>query len=129
MENHILLIDDDEDECILLQMALQYCTKQANVHQVLHFEEAVAFADSFVLTPDLIFLDLRLPIVNGLDILDWIRAHNRLRDVPVVVWSHMATEDDIEQSHLRGGSYFMSKTADLFTMRESVNYICANWLR
>ena len=129
MEKLVLLIDDDEDECVLLQMTLQHSTKLAKVHQVLHFEEAVAFADTFVLTPDLIFLDLRLPVVSGLDILARIRTHNRLRDVPVVVWSHMASEDDIEQSHLRGGSYFMSKTADQSATRKSIDYICANWLR
>ena len=129
MENHILLIDDDEDESVLLEMALKHCTKQTKVHQVMHFDQAVAFADSFLQAPDLIFLDLRLPTASGLDILAWIRTHNRLRDVPVVVWSHTASDDDIEQSNRRGGSYFLSKTADQSAMRESVNHICANWLR
>ena len=129
MENHILLIDDDEDESVLLEMALKHCNKQTKVHQVMHFDQAVAFADSSLQAPDLIFLDLRLPTASGLDILAWIRTHNRLRDVPVVVWSHTASDDDIEQSNLRGGSYFLSKTADQSAMRESVNHICANWLR
>lgn len=129
MENYILLIDDDEDESVLLEMALQHCTKRAKVYQVTHFEQAVAFADTSLPTPDLIFLDLRLPAVSGLDILSWIRTNDRLRKVPVVVWSHVASEDDIEQSNLRGGNYFLSKLADQSAMRESVNHICANWLR
>ena len=129
MENHILLIDDDEDECVLLEMAMQHCTKQTRIHHALQFAHAVTFADTSPLPPNLIFLDLRLPETNGLDILTWIRAHNRLQDVPVVVWSHTANKDDIEESRLRGSSYFLSKMADSSAMRESVNYICANWLR
>ena len=129
MENHILLIDDDEDECVLLEMVMQHCTKRAKVHQVLQFAHAVAFADASPLMPNLIFLDLRLPETSGLDILTWIRAHDRLQSVPVVVWSHTANEEDIEESRLRGGNYFLSKMADSSAMRESVSYICANWLR
>ncbi|GAB3639723.1 response regulator [Spirosoma arcticum] len=129
MENHILLIDDDEDESILLEMVLQQCTKRAKVHQVRHFEQAVTFADTFLPTPNLIFLDLRLPATNGLDILAWIRSHNRLRDVPVVIWSHSASEEEIEQSSLRGSSYFLSKTADQSAIRKSVDHICENWLQ
>ncbi len=129
MENHILLIDDDEDECVLLEMVMQHCTKQTRIHHALQFAHAVAFADTSPLTPSLIFLDLRLPETSGLDILTWIRAHDRLQDVPVVVWSHTASEDDIEESRLRGSSYFLSKMADSSAVRESVNYICTNWLR
>lgn len=129
MENHILLIDDDEDEALLLGMAFQHCVKPTRIHQVMHFEQVVAFADTVQQTPDLIFLDLRLPVTSGLDILAWIRNHNRLRNVPVVVWSHTASDDDIEQSNLRGGSYFLSKTADQSAMRQSVDHICSNWLR
>lgn len=112
MESHILLIDDDEDERVLLEMALQHCPKQAKIHQVMPLEQAVAFANTFSLTPDLIFLDLRLANVSGLAMLAWIRGHNRLKDVPVVVWSHAAREADVEQSRLRGSHYFLSKIAD-----------------
>lgn len=129
MENHILLIDDDEDERVLLEMAMRHCSKQARVHQVQQFAHAVTFADTSPLTPNLIFLDLRLPETSGLDILTWIRTHERLQDVPVVVWSHTASEEDIEESRLRGGNYFLSKMADSSATRESVGYICANWLR
>jgi len=128
MENHILLIDDDEDETVLLEMMLKQCAKPIKVHQVMQFEQAVTFADSLAPTPCLIFLDLRLLDRSGLDILAWIRAHNRLKEVPVVVWSHMASEDDIEQSRQQGGNYFLSKIADASDTLESVRYICKNWL-
>jgi CheY-like chemotaxis protein len=129
MENHILLIDDDEDECLLLQMALQNCPKPAKVHQVMQFNDAVTFADTSLLTPNLIFLDLRLPEMPGLEILTWIRNHQRLMNVPVVIWSHTASDNDIEQIHRHGGNYFLSKIADQDTMRESVKYICELWLQ
>lgn len=129
MENHILLIDDDEDERVLLEMAFKDCVKLTRVHQVLQFDQAVAFAETFSSTPDLIFLDLRLPEISGLDILTWIRNHNRLKDVPVVVWSHAASDTDIEQTQLQGGNYYLSKIADQPSLRKSVDYICDSWLR
>jgi CheY-like chemotaxis protein len=129
MENHILLIDDDEDECVLLEMALRNCIKRTRVHQVMQFEQAVTFADTFSSIPALIFLDLRLPEMSGLEILTWIRNHNRLKDVPVVVWSHAASEDDIERTQLQGGNYYLSKIADQPTLQKSVDYICDSWLR
>ena len=62
MEYHILLIDDDEDEGILLKMNLQHCTKQTVIHQVMQFEQVVAFAETSARIPDLIFWTCGCPL-------------------------------------------------------------------
>ena len=129
MKNLVLLIDDDDDECIILEMMLQSCVKDSHVHQVTEYKHAVTFADTHPAVPNLIFLDLRMPTMSGWEILPWIRGHNRLREVPVVVWSHAASDEDIERSHQQGGNYFLSKTADSSTLSSAVQDICHNWLQ
>lgn len=129
MKNLILLIDDDEDECLLLEMALQYCSYSTYVHQITHFAHVVDFADTHPVTPSVIFLDLHMPDRSGLDIIDWLKAHQRMKTIPVVVWSHSENEREINESYVRGADQFLSKIADADIVRDQIRHICASWLR
>jgi CheY-like chemotaxis protein len=85
MKKHIFLVDDDEDEMLFLNDALMAahisfkCTWAKNGEQAL---EQLAF-----LVPDIIFLDLSMPGMDGLECLARIKSMDRLRGIPVVLHS------------------------------------------
>lgn len=91
MKKHILLIDDDEDELALFVDALSQvktpykCTWAKNGEQALQ--------QLLYLTPDIIFLDLNMPGMNGLECLDAIKQQSRLQDCPVILQSTALTAD------------------------------------
>jgi CheY-like chemotaxis protein len=91
MKKHVLLIDDDEDELTLFidalsQVKIPYkCTWAKNGEQ--------ALKQLLYLTPDIIFLDLNMPGMNGLECLAAIKQQPRLQDCPVILQSTAMTAD------------------------------------
>lgn len=102
----ILLVEDNEDDQFLMRRAL----KAANITEPLHLvsdgQEAIdylegtgRFADrtQFPL-PSVILLDLKLPYIPGLQVLTWIRYHDALKDVPVIVLTSSPEDRDREKA-------------------------------
>ena len=64
-------------------------------------------------TPDLLLIDMNLPGMNGLELLDALRAHDALRDVPAVMVSAAAETDDIKRALSRGFAGYWTKPLDI----------------
>ncbi|MGS0756188.1 hybrid sensor histidine kinase/response regulator [Roseateles sp. GG27B] len=64
-------------------------------------------------TPDLLLIDMNLPDMNGLELLDALRAHDALRDVPAVMVSAAAQADDIKRARSRGFAGYWTKPLDI----------------
>ncbi|SJZ45360.1 response regulator [Sediminibacterium ginsengisoli] len=86
MKKHVLLIDDDKDEMIILSAALQdtglsyKCTWAQGVDHAL---KMLAY-----MKPDLIFIDLNMPLRNGIDGISSIRQNGHLHEVPIILYSN-----------------------------------------
>ena len=59
--------------------------------------------------PGVVLLDLNLPEVHGFEVLKWIRAHPSLRELPVVVFTSSARNEDRDRARLLGANEFMRK--------------------
>src|SRR5882762_7867987 len=91
MKKHILLIDDDEDEVIMLTDALKQVNMPYKCTWAKSGEQAVS--QLAYLTPDLIFLDINMPGMNGFECLAAIKQVPRLQSIPVVLHSSAMSED------------------------------------
>jgi len=91
MKKHILLIDDDEDEVIMLTDALKQVNMPYKCTWAKSGEQAVS--QLAYLTPDLIFLDINMPGMNGFECLAAIKQVLRLQGIPVVLHSSAMSED------------------------------------
>lgn len=113
----LLLVEDNEDDVILMQLAL----KRAGIANVLHVVEdgqqaidylggAGEFADRdrFPL-PAVIFLDLKLPLKSGHQVLAWIRQQPFLRDMTVVVLTSSNQPIDLQESYRLGANSYVVK--------------------
>jgi two-component system response regulator len=79
--------------------------------------------------PRLILLDLKLPKVEGLEVLTAIRGDDRTRAIPVVIHTSSKEQKDLSEGYRRGASAFIQKPVDFDKFRQTILDIGTFWLR
>lgn len=102
----ILIIEDDQAEAHLLQTTFAAQGFEAEV--AANGEEGLTKAQTF--HPDLISLDILLPGINGMEVLDKLKADTNTKNIPVVILSQLDGEKDIETALSKGAVQFMTKS-------------------
>lgn len=108
MKKHILLIDDDEDELTLFVDALNRVNIPYKCTWAKTGEQALK--QLIYLTPDIIFLDLHMPCMNGLECLAAIKQQPRLQTCPVILHSTNMTPDWRNEGIRLGAAACLSKS-------------------
>jgi len=116
----ILLIDDSENDTVLIRRALHDAGVLNPLRTVCDGEEAIAYLQGtgaysdrqrFPL-PDLILLDLKMPKIDGFDVLQWIRQQPALKGLPVIALSGSENTLDVNRSYELGANSFLVKPFD-----------------
>jgi DNA-binding response OmpR family regulator len=106
----ILIIDDDSDDSDLLRDAIQQIAPETNCTMVSSSDEALEGMKSRKIPrPDLIFLDLNMPRINGIECLRQLKEEPEVREVPVAIYTTSKSHDDQVESLKLGASYFVVK--------------------
>jgi len=109
----ILLVEDNEDDLLLMRQGFKKARLALNLHHVENGEACMAFLRKQgeyenAPTPDLVLLDLNLPLMDGREVLKQIVADENLRHLPVVILTTSADEQDIlNMYNLRCSSYIV----------------------
>lgn len=112
MKKHItlLLIDDDEDDTKLFMDSAKEVDENINCLTADGAQKALDYLkDESNILPDYIFLDLRMPKINGEKCLDEIKKVQRLADIPVFMYTTSTDENDIMRLEKQGAVMFISK--------------------
>jgi CheY-like chemotaxis protein len=120
MENKICyLIDDDDDDREIFGTAL------ANIDEAICFMSAASaiealqrLEDQDNFTPDYIFIDLHMPVVDGKQCLSQIKKMNRFKNVPVVIYSTSISPKDIDDARRLGAAGYISKPYKIQNLQE-----------
>lgn len=83
--------------------------------------------DSTGTLPELILLDLSLPSLNGVEVLDRIRGDTRTRLIPVVVFTGSDSRRDLVTSYLNGANSFVQKPMDFADYAEVLRHVWGYW--
>ena len=130
---HILLVEDTADDVTLTLRAL----KRNNIlNEVIVAKDGVeALAQlgiephrADVVLPAIVLLDLKLPKIDGLEVLRRIRANPRLRVLPVVVLTSSSEQRDILQSYGLGVNSYIRKPVDFQQFADAVKTLGLYWL-
>lgn len=103
----ILVIDDDEADRYVLRKLL--AGAEISIFEASSGRIGLEMAET--LMPDIIFLDLVMPEMKGTDVYAALKAHRRLRAIPIVIHSSKPL-DDADREHLQGCAAFVSKAVD-----------------
>ena len=125
---HILLIDDSRGDAMLARKALGESRMDAVVTIASTGEMAMdilrrqgEYSDSVL--PDIILLDLRLPRMSGMDVLNLIKGDPRFKHIPVIVMSGTGASDTIMTCYRNYANAYLIKPGDLTQYRTAIDII------
>lgn len=124
----VLLVEDDPGDVLITREALATAKVLHHLHVVADGEAAVAFLRrqgeyAEVPRPDIVFLDLNLPRLDGREVLAIIKADPVLRSIPVVVLTTSAADEDILRTYDLHANAFVTKPVDLAAFMDVVRQI------
>jgi CheY-like chemotaxis protein len=130
---HILLVEDNPNDRILTQRAFKKSNLGNELVAVADGEEALLYllgndAIEPQPLPVLVLLDLKLPKVDGLEVLQQIRADERTRLLPVVILTSSVEQDDLVRSYKLGVNSYVRKPVDFNQFVEAVQSLGLYWL-
>ena len=100
----LLLVDDDMDDQDIFKTALSECAQSVAFTTANNGEEALHKLNGNNTYPDIIFLDINMPILNGFDTLVQIKKQEKLRHIPVFIYSTSVLPEDIERARQLGAA-------------------------
>lgn len=129
----IMLVEDNPDDVVLTLRAVK---KNRLAHEVVVANDGVEALDYLLgpghetrELPSLILLDLKLPKVDGLEVLRRVRAEERTRLLPVVVLTSSKEEQDMIASYSLGANSYIRKPVDFDAFIEAVRQLGLYWLQ
>lgn len=124
----ILLVEDNPDDEKLIIRALRR-SNIANDIQVAHNgEEALNILLSDAPLPAVVLLDIKLPKIDGLEVLRRLRASDRTRLLPIVVLTSSSEERDIVDSYHLGANSYVRKPVEFDKFTEAVKQLGLYWV-
>jgi CheY-like chemotaxis protein len=132
----MLLVEDNLDDIELILRALRKGGVSSQVDVAQDGEEALdyLFARGEFAKPEneelpvVVLLDLKLPKVDGLEVLKALRADPRTKTLPVVVLTSSTQEEEVEQAYRLGANSFLHKPVNFGDFRQLVQQLGIYWL-
>ncbi len=122
-----LLVDDDADDTALFEEVLQQVDPSIGFRVATNGQEALEMlrSDGEVL-PDIIFLDLNMPRMDGRQCLAELRQEDKLKHIPVIMYTTSSQQRDVIHALQNGALCFITKPASLRELEEIISVIAGN---
>ena len=132
----VLLVEDNEDDVALTLRAFKKNNLANEVHVATDGQKALEFlfgngehaARAAEDLPQVVLLDLKLPKVDGLEVLRRIRANARTRALPVVVLTSSKEERDLVESYRLGANSYVRKPVDFEQFTSAAHQLGLYWM-
>jgi CheY-like chemotaxis protein len=124
----LLIAEDDDNDFLFLERALGIEKFEANIRRACNGDEAIEYLCGENIysdreahpLPHLMVLDLKMPLKNGFEVLEWLREHSELETFPVVVFSSSEEPADVEKAYELGASGYLVKPSSYLSYGEIV---------
>jgi len=136
MTGSILLVEDDEDDALLVKEAFNAVGVGGALRHVADGEEALNYLQGkgrysqrdLHPLPTLVLLDLQLPKLSGLEVLQWMRKQPALRTVIVVIIAGLPLDSEIQRAYLFGANSLLVKGTSQEQLDKKIRLIKDYWL-
>jgi CheY-like chemotaxis protein len=136
MVKRVLVAEDDPSDAFFLERAFTMAAVRTALHFVRDGQEAIDYLEggqrysdrqTYPL-PDLILLDLKMPRLNGFDVLDWLRRQPGLKRLLVTVLTSSDQPQDINRAYDLGANSYLLKPHNSEHLAEVVRQVQRYWL-
>ena len=131
----VLLVEDNPNDVELTLRALKKNNLANKVHVVVDGAEALdfifatgAYANRVNQHPKVVLLDLKLPKVDGLEVLKRVKADSRTKAIPIVVLTSSKEEQDVVRSYQLGVNSYIVKPVEFDKFAQSISELGMYWL-
>jgi CheY-like chemotaxis protein len=133
----ILLAEDDENDAFFCRRALQQSGLTHSLVHVSNGEECIKYlsgtdryADRTKYPfPNLLLLDLKMPVASGFDVLAWLHEHPELKKLPVIILTGSVDAEDRSEAWKRGASDFQCKPIEFDDLVKIMKALGSRWLK
>ncbi|SEF94158.1 response regulator [Algoriphagus boritolerans] len=131
---HILLVEDNEGDIILTLDAFEESKIKTDISVVKNGQEALDFLFqrgeyAEVEKPDLILLDINIPIYNGHEVLRQIKTTDSLKKIPVIMLTTSSSQKDINLAYENHSNSYVKKPLDMEEFLQAILKIEEFWLQ
>jgi CheY-like chemotaxis protein len=131
----ILLVEDEENDIVLVTRAFKLTGLPNNLQVAENGEQAIAYMrgddeysdrDKHPL-PMLVIMDIKMPLKNGFEVLEWMRHHKATKEIPVVMLSSSSHETDIEYAEKLGATAYLIKPVHFKDLQRVYKIVVDYW--
>lgn len=123
----VLLVEDDPNDQLLLKRAFRKAGIAATIQVAEHGDAAIAALAAGGTPPTIVILDLKLPRRSGFEVLAWLRDHEQLRRVPVIVFTSSGEATDVQRAYDLGANSYLVKPANSEELQALVASLTHYW--
>ncbi len=123
----ILLIDDDEIERIKFQKVCKDINFTCSVVEAINGKQALNFLNRIENTFNIIVLDLHMPTMNGLELLEKLKSNIKFKNTPIIIMSNTEDDDELKKCYDYGVSGFFTKPVDFTKYSKKVKSVLKYW--
>lgn len=122
-QRSFLLVDDDPDDTFLFSEVLHDVDPSIGFHTAANGQEALDMLKNSTSLPDLIFLDLNMPRMGGVECLSMLKSDEALKNIPVIIYTTSSQSKDIEVTIQKGAVCFITKPSNMKELTEILSTI------
>jgi CheY-like chemotaxis protein len=128
LQKPILIIDDNDDDVLLTKTIISQINPDVTTEVAMSGDEGLSILRSGKCLPLLILLDLKMPKMDGIQVLQNIRSDNHLRHIPVVILTNSELESDRQASVKAGANTFLQKALSIDKFKNDMEEVLKCWL-
>lgn len=117
---HILLADDDADDRLFFKEAMEEINMDTQVSFVNDGSQLTRYLNQADYLPDFLFLDINMPVKNGLECLKEIRNNARYNKILIVIYSTSSSEKDMVEAYNYGANVYLKKADNFADMKANL---------
>lgn len=120
----LLLVEDSDDDAFFFRRTLRKSGASCELVHVSDGARAIEFLEQSPAIPPIMFLDLKMPVLNGFEVLDWLRTQTFAAQIQVIVLSGSEHQDDKDRATRLGATDYLVKPVRIEDLNRFLQDVC-----